>query len=598
MNHRTCILSVLAAVIFFMAGAANGEVLKNLEYGISFDYADDLTPDMSGDVKTIYGTDGVIIDFFGVKISKNLGTIQDLANSLEKILSPQYSDFQISDGKEVTIDGIKGIAKQCSFNTKDSQGDVVAKKGKVIYLKNDNYLIYLFLRANDYYYDKADKFYFTPLVDSLKIEAVDETQEENIPGFPKLIAKMILSSPIFADITGDKSLEVIACTNERKLYAWSKDGKIVKGFPFKAEDAIVSSPAAGDINGDGKSEIVFGSDDKKLYVLNGNGSLLSGFPKITEGAIRSSPALGDLDGDGALEIAVGSLDSGLYAIKRDGKLVCGFPAITGQSTLFLRGIWSSPAIGDINGDSRLEVVVGTTKYEWDLSSEAGKQISSGRVFAVNGKGETIEGFPSSLGEGNQIGYSSPVLADINGNGKLEIIVGAKDGLHCLNAVGDSEPGFPVETGGPLQDNFIAVGDLEGDGKLEIVSGCPDGKLYAWRNDGSNYPGFPIQTGGWLRHISLADIDKDGKQEILGGSNDNRVHAWKLDGSEAKGFPKVTMGNVGTAPTVGDLEGDGTLELAIASNDGNLYVWRISQSYGKLDWPVARQNPQHTGVFGA
>jgi WD40 repeat protein len=102
----------------------------------------------------------------------------------------------------------------------------------------------------------------------------------------------------------------------------------------------------------------------------------------------------------------------------------------------------------------------------------------------------------------------------------------------------------------------------------------------------------------LRHISLADIDKDGKQEILGGSNDNRVHAWKLDGSEAKGFPKVTMGNVGTAPTVGDLEGDGTLELAIASNDGNLYVWRISQSYGKLDWPVARQNPQHTGVFGA
>jgi WD40 repeat protein len=396
------------------------------------------------------------------------------------------------------------------------------------------------------------------------------------------------------DINGDGSKEIIVGTYEGKLHAWNKDGAELNGFPFKAEDKIGSSPAMGDINGDKKNEIVFGSDDGMLYVLNGNGSSLPGFPKATEGSIRSSPALGDLNGDGSLEIVVGSLDTGLYSIGKDGSIVCGFPVITGSSSI--GGIYSSPALGDIDGDGSLDIAIGETKYEEALSSILGSRVSSGRVFAVNGKGEAIDGFPDGLGIGNIVGFSSPVLADINGDGSLEIMVGSADGLHCLDAKGVSMPGFPVKTDGSLQDNFIAVGDLDGDGKLEIVSGCTDGRLYVWRSDGSAYPGFPIQTAGFLRHMTLGDIDKDGKQEILGGSTDNRVHAWKLDGSEVAGFPKVTLGDVKTAPTLGDLNGDGSLELAVGSNDGSLYVWKISQSYGKLQWPMIQQNPEHTGVF--
>jgi len=97
-------------------------------------------------------------------------------------------------------------------------------------------------------------------------------------------------------------------------------------------------------------------------------------------------------------------------------------------------------------------------------------------------------------------------------------------------------------------------------------------------------------------VTLGDIDKDGKQEILGGSLDNSVHAWRIDGSEVAGFPKNTLAGVEGAPTLGDLDSDGSLELAVASDDGSFYVWRISKSYGKLQWPMVRQNLQHTGVF--
>lgn len=128
-----------------------------------------------------------------------------------------------------------------------------------------------------------------------------------------------------------------------------------------------------------------------------------------------------------------------------------------------------------------------------------------------------------------------------------------------------------------------------------MAGSTDDRLHVWRSDGKYLSGFPIQTGGYVRHVTLGDIDGDGLQEILGGSSDNRVHARRLNGTEAKGFPKVTFDDIETAPTLADMENDGSLELVVGSNDGQLYAWRISDTYGKLAWPMIRQNLQHTGV---
>ena len=154
----------------------------------------------------------------------------------------------------------------------------------------------------------------------------------------------------------------------------------------------------------------------------------------------------------------------------------------------------------------------------------------------------------------------------------------------------------MKAGGWLSDSFIAIGDLNRDKRLEIAACAFDGRLYVWQSDGSELPGFPIQTGGYMRHITLGDIDGDGMQEILGGSTDNRVHAWRIDGNEVAGFPKVTMDDVSAAPTLGDLEGDGSLEMVVGSDDGGMYAWRISENYGGLDWPMVRQNANHTGAL--
>jgi hypothetical protein len=81
----------------------------------------------------------------------------------------------------------------------------------------------------------------------------------------------------------------------------------------------------------------------------------------------SSPAIGDLDGDGDLEVAIGSDDANVYAWHADGTVLTGWPKKTNLS------VKGSPALANLDDDSQLEVVVGDFSgrlYIWNYTPPA------------------------------------------------------------------------------------------------------------------------------------------------------------------------------------------------------------------------------------
>jgi hypothetical protein len=299
------------------------------------------------------------------------------------------------------------------------------------------------------------------------------------------------------------------------------------------------------------------------------------------------PALGDIDGDGDIEIVVGSNDDQVYAWHHDGTLVIGWPKATDDNPYY-QGLLSSPALGDIDGDGDIEIVVGS---------------NDDKVYAWHHDGTFVSGWPKAT-FGNV--YSSPALGDIDGDGDIEIVVGSNDGkVYAWHHDGTLVIGWPKATGGSTSSP--ALGDIDGDGDIEIVVGSNDDKVYAWHHDGTLVSGWPKAIGcSVFSSPALGDIDGDGNIEIVVGSTDDKVYALHHDGTLVIDWPKAIGGAVFSSPALGDIDGDGDIEIVVGSRDGKVYAWDgkvyawdCPGTYdpGNIEWGTFHHDVRRTGLYG-
>ena len=292
-------------------------------------------------------------------------------------------------------------------------------------------------------------------------------------------------------------------------------------------------------------------------------SVQPGWPTTTGHVVSGDPALGDLDGDGQLEVVVGCADDRVYAWHEDGTPVAGWPKDVGAQAN------GKPVLADLDGDDYLEVVIGD---------------ESGKVHAWHGDGTSVAGWPQATG-GKIRG--APAVGDLDGDGEPEVILGSYDHwVYAWHRDGRAVAGWPQSTGGPVVSS-PAVGDLDGDGHLEVVIGSKGGNVYAWHGDGTPVAGWPRATSSAVDSSpAIGDIDGDGHLEVVVGSNDDYVYAWHSDGAAVAGWPKKTVGPVLLSPALGDLDGDGDLEVMVASYDDsnkNVYAWH-GDGTSVAGWP--------------
>ena len=280
--------------------------------------------------------------------------------------------------------------------------------------------------------------------------------------------------------------------------------------------------------------------------------LFPGFPQSFPGlCLEGGGVLCDLNQDGVFEIVYAAGHS-VNAYNIDGTQAPGWPKDI--SPYYIEWV---PSVGDIDGDGQDEIVaVGFTSQ------------SDGNIFAWHKGGNAVTGFPINHGYSND----PPVLADLDQDGKMEIIVTKRIyplGQICIyRGDGTVYPGWPKDLN-HVPASSAAVGDIDGDGQPEIIAESYLA-LYAWKKNGDSIPGFPfILPNGDVNSYSapvLADLDGDGFREIIFGTHNlsisGTVYILKKDGSLMNGWPQYVGYWIYGPPAVGYIDNDNILDIAV------------------------------------
>lgn len=263
--------------------------------------------------------------------------------------------------------------------------------------------------------------------------------------------------------------------------------------------------AVGDFNGDGKLDYVMTgwstSDSGFVCVFLGKGD--GTFQPEQDYFAATYPtgvSVADVDGDGKLDLIVANQCADLSCSGPGSVSVLlgnGDGTFQNHTDYAVNGVGVDVAIGDLNGDGRLDLAI----------SNYGAGIS---ILLGNGDGTFQPRSDFAVGDGEM---SQIATADLNGDGKLDLVALSIDVQNLPLAVvllGNGDGSFQTNINYPSEGSGgLAVADFDGDGKLDITTGS---SILFGNGDGTFQT--PYSFTNLNGSVLAGDFNNDGRTDII------------------------------------------------------------------------------------
>ena len=358
----------------------------------------------------------------------------------------------------------------------------------------------------------------------------------------------------------------MACLEPRLLLSGTVEAQgIFTGWPDYAAGVSGGGTAVtGDLNADGRADVVLQGANNDLLVLLGAGDGSFAAPlSIPLGTQTGQIALGDMNGDGKLDIVASTRDAAdqVTLVLGNGDGTFGAPASTPIALSYEFLGCAGMSLVDMNHDGHLDVVGLYPGMRWV------------GIFLGDGAGGFLTNNPTFRSTGS--GPMRMSVADFDLDGKLDLAVLESyantvsvmygDGAGDLSRV-DS---FPVEE----LTYGLGVADVDGNGRPDLVTGGGrSGNLSVRLNKAGGFDS-PIlsPTDYQCEPLLLADVSGDGVSDALTANGLGIGVALGLGGGRFAERQTVATGGQPKTLAVADLNGDGRLDILSGQYNGQLAV---------------------------
>lgn len=416
-----------------------------------------------------------------------------------------------------------------------------------------------------------------------------------------------------ADLDANGDLEIITAHSGGYVSVYDHNGYFEPGWPQRPTTNELRGMSIYDLDQDGNLELVVTGavyNKTNTWVYEHTGALRPGFPQLTNdsgyayGVFNDNAALGDLDGDGMGELVVPSDVHYICAYEADGSQI---PAnsIYGDKGWGKVGVWESLETelrgwGTCDpGDGRAERYRPNFAHSPAVIADVNAD-GVNEVVVVGNVYDCIEGYPSRY---------------------IGVYIFNADRSR-FNSGGFDWRVVPTDTGAPLSEDYDviennqpnpAVADLDGDGNLEILYSSYDGRVHAFWLDKTEHGGFPFTVTDpdhmyFASEPVVADLDNNGKAEVI-------FTSWAQKGSYKTGtlyildylgnplhtvtlpipYGSANWNGALPAPTLANIDSDADLELVINTAHSGVVAYDLpGTSQARILWGTGRGNYQRSG----